>query len=102
MRSKQIDMRKREDILALLSPIHSEPGAVMLLFAGSSVVELEIGNALFLPGFRPVLAHPGAGRGIPKARGRLAAQPSQTRRSAYCSRGLAHSRRANRPPGPLA
>ncbi len=43
VRSKQIDMRKREDILALLT-IHCEPGAVMLLFAGGGIIKLEIGE----------------------------------------------------------
>jgi hypothetical protein len=43
VRSKQIDLRKRDEILALLT-IHSEPGAVMLLFAGGGIIKLEIGE----------------------------------------------------------
>jgi hypothetical protein len=62
VRSKQIDMRKREDILALLT-IHSEPGAVMLLFAGGGSSSWKSDE---LRRFCRISANPGppgAGRG---------------------------------------
>jgi len=43
VRSKQIDLRKRDAILALLT-IHCEPGGVMLLFAGGGIIKLETGE----------------------------------------------------------
>lgn len=43
VRSKHIDLRKRDEILALLT-IRTEPGIVLLLFAGGGIIKLEIGE----------------------------------------------------------
>jgi hypothetical protein len=41
VRTQGIDPRRREEILELLT-IHSEPGAVYLLFAGGGTIKLEV------------------------------------------------------------
>jgi len=53
VRARLIDLRKRQEILVLLT-IHSEPGAVLLLFAGGGAIKLEVGELhCFLEDFGP-------------------------------------------------
>lgn len=53
VRTRSIDLRKRQEILALLT-MHSEPGTVLLLFAGGGAIKLEVGELrCFLEDFGP-------------------------------------------------
>jgi len=53
VRTRSIDLRNRREILAMLT-IHSEPGAVILLFAGGGAIKLEVGELrCFLEDFGP-------------------------------------------------
>lgn len=53
VRTRSIDLRKRQEILALLT-IRREPGVVLLLFAGGGAIKLEIGELrCFLEDFGP-------------------------------------------------
>jgi DUF2948 family protein len=53
VRSRSIDMRKRQEILAMLT-IQYEPGTVLLLFAGGGAIKLEVGDLrCFLEDFGP-------------------------------------------------
>jgi len=53
VRTRAIDLRKRQEILAMLT-IQDEPGAVFLLFAGGGAIKLETGEIrCFLEDFGP-------------------------------------------------
>jgi hypothetical protein len=53
VRSRSIDLRKRQEILAMLT-IRYEPGVVLLLFAGGGAIKLEVGGMrCFLEDFGP-------------------------------------------------
>lgn len=53
VRTRAIDLRKREDILAMLT-IQVDSGAVILLFAGGGAIKLEVGELrCFLEDFGP-------------------------------------------------
>jgi Protein of unknown function (DUF2948) len=53
VRTQSIDLRKRQEILAMLT-IQSEPGSVFLLFAGGGMIKLDIGEIqCFLEDFGP-------------------------------------------------
>ncbi|HEY7688290.1 MAG TPA: DUF2948 family protein [Dongiaceae bacterium] len=53
VRTRAIDLRKREDILAMLT-IQVDPGAVILQFAGGGAIKLEVGELrCFMEDFGP-------------------------------------------------